>query len=233
MPTKKPRQNMKSRLWGAPEPANFKKTQLGRILGQAAKIHFKNKRDADHLVAVEKLAIDIFSDSACARAFATNPQEYMARAGFENVNLDLNSYEVRVAMAMGDPKVREAATLGDLPGFVRAVMDQGLTEIGVGVTGAILALEIAATLSVVTYEAVFTRILAVTKAIAATKMAVATETEAFGYGGGTLLDQQVTLISRMAEDLGRPDLAKGIRSPKIRKIIQQYLEIPKKLAEEG
>jgi hypothetical protein len=229
MPTKRSRQNMRSRLWGAPEPADFKKTRVGRILGEAAKIHFKSKRDIDRLLAVEKLAIDIFSDSASARAFATNPKEYMAQGGFRNVNLDLNSYEVRVAMAMGDPKVREAAALGDLPGFVRAVMDQGLTDLEVGVTGAFVALEIVAAGSVITYQAVLTRILAVTRAIAVTKMAVVTETEAIGFGGGTVVEHQIKMLSRMAEDLGRPDLAKAVRTPKIRKILEQYLEIPKKI----
>ncbi len=91
------RQRTKARLWGAPDPVDFKKTNIGRALESAAKIHFRKRRDIDRLLALEKLAIDVFSDSASARAFATNPKAYMAQAGLPKVELDLNSAEVRLA----------------------------------------------------------------------------------------------------------------------------------------
>jgi hypothetical protein len=230
------RDHAKPRLWGAPEPDDFKKSKFGRVLGEAAKIHFKNRRDIDRLLALEKLAIDIFSDSRSARAFATNPQEYMAQSGFPNVKLDLNSIEVRLAMAMGDPKVRVAAAQGDVVGFVRAVMDQGLKDLSVGVVGRLFVVEIVAAGSVVTRQAVLTRALVITKAIAITELAIATDVDVvtsggtpIAFGGATFVDREVSILSRMAEDLGKPQLVKAIRSQKIRKVLQQYGQLAKKV----
>jgi len=219
-------------LWGAPEPADFKKSDVGRELERAARIHYKNQRDVDRLVALEKLAIDVFSDSASARAFATNPAEYMARAGLPDVKLDLNSPEVRLAMAMGDPKVRYAAAQGDVLGFVRAVMEQGLTDLSVGRVAALFVVEIIAGASVITTNLAVTRTATVTKAVAITELAVVTEVDVatsggtpIALGGDTVITKQVEILSRVAEDLGYPALAKQVRSAKTRDVLKQYLQM--------
>ncbi|MGI9066710.1 MAG: hypothetical protein ACR2HX_09935 [Pyrinomonadaceae bacterium] len=116
----------KTQLWGAPSPEKFKDTREGKALTRAARIHFTKASDQNHLLAVEKLALDVLSDPLAARAFAVNPDEYLRQMGFSNVKLDLNSQEVRAAMAMGDSRVREAANRGDVTGFIDAVTAQGI-----------------------------------------------------------------------------------------------------------
>jgi hypothetical protein len=219
-PTRSP-ERAGTRLWGAPEPADFKKSKIGQALGDAARIHLKNRRDIDRLLALEKLAIDIFSNGSSARAFATNPQEYMARAGFPNLKLDLNSQEVRLAMAMGDPQVRQAAAQGDTLGFVRAVMDQGLKDLTVGILGGVLVAEL-----IVHASAVLTAVaVAVTNAVAVSKAVAVVEVKVSGDDGGTILTRQIDMLSRMAEDLGQPKLAKSVRSAKVRKILESYINL--------
>ena len=118
----------KTQLWGAPNPQRFKDTAEGKALTKAARIHFTNASDQNRLMAVEKLALEyVLNDPLAARAFAVNPDEYLRQMGFTNVKLDLNSQEVRAAMAMGDPRVKEAANRGDVTGFIDAVMAQGIT----------------------------------------------------------------------------------------------------------
>jgi hypothetical protein len=131
----KPAKSSAIRLFGAPEPAKFTATPDGKVLTQSGRLHFKAKESAklNKLLALEKLALDIFENSDAARAFALNPKEYMRRAGLGDVKLDLHSPEVRVAMAVGDPKAREAARKGDVEGFVDAVLAQGIApSVGLG-----------------------------------------------------------------------------------------------------
>jgi len=226
------RQRTKARLWGAPDPVDFKKTNIGRALESAAKIHFRKRRDIDRLLALEKLAIDVFSDSASARAFATNPKAYMAQAGLPKVELDLNSAEVRLAMAMGDPKVRQAAAQGDTVGFVRAVMDQGLRDLSALRVGGLFVIEIVAAASAITQQIVLTRAAIISKAVAVTQMAIATEVEAIvsggtpiALGGATAITRQIDILSRMAEDLGSPTLAKRVRSAAVRRVLKEYVDL--------
>jgi hypothetical protein len=227
MPPRTPRvrapERDKVRLWGAPQPEDFKKTEIGRALNETAKIHLKNRAEIDNLLAVEKLAIDIFTDAASARAFATNPNEYMAQAGFPNVKLDLNSQEVRLAMAMGDPIVRKAAAQGDSIRFVRAVMDQGLKDLSVGSIGGVLVAELLVHASaIVTAVAVAaTRVGFISKVVAVVEVKVSGD-------GGTILTRQVEMLSRMAEELGNPRLAKSVRSTKVRKILESYIKLQMK-----
>lgn len=219
------RRGARARLWGAPEPENFKRGRVGQALQKAARIHLRKSRDIDRLLAVEKLAIDIFSNSASARAFAVNPTEYMTRAGFPDVKLDLNSLEVRLAMAMGDPKVRQSAAEGDAIGFVRAVMDQGLRDLSVLRLGGLFFVEVVAVSSAI---AVNTAVAVNTAAAVNTAVAV-TEVEVtvggstpIAIGGATAVARQVDMLSRMATDLGSPALARSIRSAKVKKVLEEY-----------
>lgn len=226
------RQRTRARLWGAPEPENFKRSNVGQVLEKAAKIHLKKTREINRLLALEKLAMDIFSNSASARAFAVNPTEYMVRAGFPDVKLDLNSPEVRLAMAMGDPKVRQSAAQGDAVGFVRAVMDQGLKDLSVLRLGGLFLVEVVAVSSAV---AVSTAVTVTTAAVVHVAVAL-TEVEAtvggetpIALGGPTFVARQVDLLSRMAIDLGSPSLAKTIRSAKVRRILEEYNNLQLKI----
>src|SRR5438105_10148726 len=127
-PKKSPKPQRAIRLFGAPEPEKFTSTSGGKLLSETAAIHFRSKTDKNigRLLAIEKLVLDIFHDSQAARAFAVNPDEYLLRYGFTDVKLDLNSQEVRMAMAVGDPVAREAAARGDVDGFIDAILAQGI-----------------------------------------------------------------------------------------------------------
>jgi hypothetical protein len=222
-PSKKTRQSRaKVRLWGAPAPADFKRTKIGRVLSRSAKFHVQGAAAVDKLLALEKLALDVFVNSASARAFAANPQAYMSRAGLRNVKLDLNSPEVRLAMAMGDPAVRQAAGEGDAVALVRAVMAQGLDRLGVGPTGGIIVAEVVIHASVIAsaVAVAVTHAVAVTKAVAVVDVVVS--------GDETILTRQVEVLSNVAEELGRPDLARQIRTPKIRQLLRRYNELASK-----
>jgi hypothetical protein len=212
----------RSRLWGAPEPADFKATDIGRALGEAATIHSLGRRETEKLLAIEKLAFDVFCDSSSARAFCANPKEYMARAGLSDAKLDINSEEVRLAMAMGDPAVREAAWRGDRRGFVRAVMAQGFSKLSAGVMGGFITVEIAveASLALAVVAVVYTRAAVLTKAV----VGVDVKVEASGPII-TAVQRQVDTLARMAEDLGNPALARRIRSAKMRKILERYARL--------
>jgi hypothetical protein len=210
----------------------LKRSSIGQALEQTARIHFNNRRDIDRLIALEKLAIDIFSDSASARAFATNPQEYLAQAGFREVTLDLNSLEIRLAMAMGDPKVRQAAAQGDTVGFVRAVMDQGLDDISLLRIGGLFVVEIAAAASVITQQLAVTRVLAVSRGVIVTQLAAITEVDVtvsggtpIALGGETAITRQIDVLSRMAADLGNPALAESVRSDEVRRVLKEYIDL--------
>lgn len=220
--TRKPRRGAraKERLWGAPAPSDFKRTRTGRELTEAARLHLKRRGDIDRLLAVEKLAIDVFADSAAARAFATNPEAYMAQAGLSGVRLDLNSREVRLAMAMGDPEVRRAAAEGDAVAFVRAVMDQGFAELTVGTLGGVIVVEFVAHASI----ALTAVAIAVTRTVSVTKTLLVTETKVT-EDGGTILTRQIDMLTRMAEQLAAPRLARAIRTPSTRKLLERYVEL--------
>ena len=130
------------RLWGAPEPEKFTATEQGKALAEAAKIHFDRRSDQNRLLALEKVALDIFNNPLAARAFAVNPEEYLAQSGFPGIKLDLNSQEVRIAMALGDPAVKEAARKGDVDAFLDAMMAQGIKP-SIGSPMALLGVELA------------------------------------------------------------------------------------------
>lgn len=209
-----------ARLWGAPEPGNFKRTRTGRALGAAAALHLRRRGDVDRLLALEKVAIDVFADTAAARAFATNPEAYLAQAGFPGVKLDLNAREVRLAMALGDPAVRRAAAEGDTVAFVRAVLDQGVGELKVGTLGGIIVAEIVAHASV----ALTAVAIAVTHAVAVTRTVAVTETEVTGDDG--ILTLQLRMLSQVARELGAPRVARELQAPAVRRLLERYRRLP-------
>ncbi len=63
-------------------------------------------------------------------------------------------------------------------------------------------------------------------------MAIATEVEAIvsggtpiALGGATAITRQIDILSRMAEDLGSPTLAKRVRSAAVRRVLKEYVDL--------
>lgn len=170
----------------------------------------------NRLLAIEKLALDIFQDSDAARAFAVNPEAYMSRYGFTNVKLDLNSQEVRIAMAIGDPLARQAAAKGNIEGFVDAILAQGIDpSIGLGkfvhvealVHSSVVVYFIAA---VITYQKVVTAT-AIPIVVIGVPISEATD--------------HANVLSRIAKHIGDEEFSKQIESKKGTEIIKKYTEL--------
>jgi hypothetical protein len=205
------------RLFGAPPAERFTDTRVGSALRDAARIHLDDRKDRDHLVAVEKLAIDILNDPNAARAFAVNPQEYLRRGGFRGVELDLNSEEVRLAMAMGDPAVRAAARAGDVDAFLDAVMGQGFD---ITTSGLVLfaAIEVA----------VYFSAAAVSWVAAAYTVETAV---AVHHQVGVIAANRFSAelhkrgLAQLAERVGNREFAAHVTSRAMERVIEEYLEL--------
>jgi len=206
------------RLFGAPEPEKFASTADGKLLTEAASIHFKSKRgkDVNRLLAIEKLALDIFQDSQAARAFAVNPEEYLRRSGFADVKLDLNSQEVRIAMAVGDPLARQAATRGDVQGFLDAILAQGVKP-SVGVGNFVHVEALVHSSAVVYFIAVVVTYQKITTATAVPIVAI----------GAPVLDKtrHMTVLTQIAEHLGDKAFSRQVASKKVEEIVAKYSEL--------
>lgn len=220
MATSRPRVKRDAvRLWGAPQPEVFIESAPGAALAQASTIHFDKKKDRDRLLALEKLALDIFNDPLAARAFAVNPDEYMRRGGFPNVGVDLNSQEVKIAMALGDPAVREAARRGDVDSFLDAMIAQGIKP-SIGSPLALFGVELA-----VWFTAV-----AVSWVAAAYSVETAVSLHhKIGVIGvkPTTVEHHVDALTRIAKRLGGPDFVKKVQSARMKQIVERYVALHK------
>lgn len=78
------------------------------------------------VVALGLLAQDVFDDPRVARAFTRDPAAYLKTIGLEDVRLDPEAVEVKVALALGDPDIREAIQRDDARAFVQALEGRGL-----------------------------------------------------------------------------------------------------------
>jgi hypothetical protein len=200
------------RLFGAPSPQRFTSTAEGKTLAATAALHYSTKRDVDRLLALEKLVLDIMGSDHAARAFAANPREFLNRSGLGHVKLDLNTQEVRIAMAMGDPAARQAAMNGDVVGFVDAILAQGIKpSVGVGrfvhvealVHSSVVAYFIAA---VVTYQ----------------KIATATAIPVVVIGPRDAAATHMRMLTRIAERIGDRAFARKLASPRSVAMIAKY-----------
>jgi len=212
------------RLFGAPEPENFKSTPLGRVLNESAAIHFKSKTDKNinKLLAIEKLVLDIFNDSQAARAFAVNPDGYMRRYGFNNLNLDLNSQEVKVAMAIGDPVARQAAKNGDVNAFIDAVLAQGLNP-SVGLAKFVHVEALVHSSAVVYFIAAVVTFQKVVTATAIPIVVIGIPLSEKAYHKNVLV--------QIAKHIGDDKFSKQVASKKIDEVIDKYTELIKKRAQ--
>jgi mannitol/fructose-specific phosphotransferase system IIA component len=208
-------------LFGAPEPAKFVSTPEGSTLAATAAIHFPSRGDKnrDKLLALEKLALDIFEDGQAARAFAVNPDEYLRRAGFANVKLDLNSQEVKIAMAVGDPAARRAAMNGDVEGFIDAVLAQGIQP-SVGL-GRFVHVEALVHSSVVVYF--------IAAVVTFQKITTATAIPIVVIGAPTLdKAQHLKVLSQIAAHLGDRSFSRKVASQSAEEVIAKYNELARR-----
>lgn len=67
----------------------------------------------DYFGALSQLASDVISNPASAAAFVKDPSGYFTEAGFTNFQVDPQSREFKLALALADPRVRAAAISGD------------------------------------------------------------------------------------------------------------------------
>lgn len=210
----RPRQQKSLRLFGAPEPENFPATADGKTLAATAALHFKAKKDVNRLLAIEKVVLDVFYDGEAARAFALNPDEYLRRSGLGEVRLDLNSQEVKIAMAMGDPRARRAAMRGDVEGFVDAILAQGIRP-GTGI-GRFVYVEALVHSSVVAYF--------IAAVVTYQKIVTATAVPIVVVG----LPNAVThlkVLSQIAEHIGDRAFARQLASPTVAALVSKYTDM--------
>jgi hypothetical protein len=213
---KRPAEREHIRLFGAPRPEPFTDTREGQALVESAKIHFAADADRDHLLALEKLAVDIFYDPLAARAFAISPEEYMRRAGFPQVKLDLNSEEVRIAMAMGDPEVQRTARQADVNGFIDAVLAQGIKP-SIGPV-AFAAVEIS-----IYFSAFFISWVVATYTVVSV-VSVFVKIGVFGKAFLTV-EHHKNMLAQIAEYLGDPTFAMQVRERSMERIIEEYVRL--------
>jgi len=78
------------------------------------------------VAALSLLARDVFDNPGVARSFSRDPAAYLKTVGLDDVRLDPEAIEVKVALALGDPDVRGAIDREDPRGFVQALEARGL-----------------------------------------------------------------------------------------------------------
>jgi hypothetical protein len=222
--TKQSDSRKETRLWGAPSPEKFKDTPTGKALTKAARIRFTKAQDQNRVLALEKLALDIFNSPLAARAFAVNPEEYIRQAGLLNVKLDLNSQEVRAAMALGDPLVKETADRGDVIGFIDAVMAQGIKP-SLGISG-FVAVELAAVSSVAVISTAV--VLINTKVIV--NISGPVPVVVFGPASVPVVHPLTTqfhkdALAQIAKHIGDAKFAKEVHSKNMERLVQEYTDL--------
>ena len=78
------------------------------------------------VVALSLLAQDVFDNPEVASSFHRDPVLYLKAIGLDDVRLDPEAIEVKVALALGDPDVRSAIDRDDPRAFVQALESRGL-----------------------------------------------------------------------------------------------------------
>ena len=78
----------------------------------------------DQIIALSMLANDIFDNPSIAQSFSQNPQGYFASKGVSGCNIDMNSEEVKVILALGDPEIKNAIMSNDLVNFLRLLEEK-------------------------------------------------------------------------------------------------------------
>lgn len=114
------------RLYGLPEsvrPRTPLQHDLLRLSLSRTDVPPEAWRD---VAALSVLAQDVFDHPEVASAFHDDPQGYLKAVGLDDVTLDPEAVEVKVALALGDPDVRSAIARDDPRAFVQALQGRGL-----------------------------------------------------------------------------------------------------------
>jgi len=82
----------------------------------------------DEVVALGALARDVFDNPEVAQAFTRNPKRYLDAIGLDEVRLDAKAAEVKAALALGDPLIRQALERDDPEEFLQALEERGLLQ---------------------------------------------------------------------------------------------------------
>jgi hypothetical protein len=86
----------------------------------------------DQAMALCILAKDVISNpQEAGRRFSANPKAYLAERGITDIELDMNSREVKIVLALGDERVREAATKGDASRYLQLLEERGLLNFNI------------------------------------------------------------------------------------------------------
>jgi len=80
----------------------------------------------DDVLALHMLTKQVFDDPAVATTFARDPAAYLRSLRLDHVQLDMESVEVKLALAAGDPELRALIAASDFKGFVNALAERGL-----------------------------------------------------------------------------------------------------------
>jgi len=84
----------------------------------------------EQAIALCLLAKDVIArPDEAGRRFSADPKGYLAEKGIIGVDLDLNSREVKIVLALGDGAVREAAMNGDTQRYLQLLESRGLLGI--------------------------------------------------------------------------------------------------------
>jgi len=111
----------------APDPMD---TQLRLSIRNSVPQRIQSQAAALCLLAREVIA----RPQETGARFSADPKAYLAGMGIKDTVLDLNSREVKIVLALGDPEMRDAAMKGDTRRYLRLLEDKGL--LGYNATGA-------------------------------------------------------------------------------------------------
>lgn len=114
------------RVYGVPESVR-PRTPLEHNLLRLSLARTDVPPDAwQDVVALSLLAQDVFDNPEVARTFSREPSAYLRTIGLQDVRLDPEAIEVKVALALGDPDIRAAIGRDDPRAFVQALESRGL-----------------------------------------------------------------------------------------------------------
>ena len=123
------REGGKRRVYGIPDSVK-RRTPLEHNLARYSLAQSDLPPEAwQDVVALGLLAQDVFENPKVAEAFSRNPRAYLKSVGMEDVDLDPATAEVKLALALGDPEIRDAVERVDPKAFIEAAERKGLLRI--------------------------------------------------------------------------------------------------------
>lgn len=86
------------------------------------------KETWDYVAVLCNLAEDVFVNPDVSRSFAENPQKYLRSIGLKGNELDPESVEVKVVLAMGNQRVRDAVVAHRPDLFIKELEAMGMLD---------------------------------------------------------------------------------------------------------